>query len=94
MYFKKIFEKFSSTNMLVLVVLLVIFSSCKEAYPPAEKIKLNPLFTDNMVLQQNQEIHIWGTANPDGEIVVKFDDQEKSVVADTSGNGQLLFLLN
>jgi sialate O-acetylesterase len=91
MYLKKIFKKFSGINMLVLIVVLVIFSSCKESYPPAENIVLNPLFTDNMVLQQNQEIHIWGTANPDGEIVVKFDNIEKSVVADTSGKWSVDF---
>lgn len=34
------------------------------------KVSLSPLFTDNMVLQQNTEVKLWGTARPDKPVTV------------------------
>ena len=49
-------------------------------------IELPKLFSDHMVLQQNQSMRINGTADKQEELTVKFKDQEFEVVAD--GNGK------
>jgi sialate O-acetylesterase len=53
-------------------------------------VKLNGLFTDNMVLQQGMKVPIWGWAD-DGEIVtVEFRDQK---VSTTAKNGKWMIHL-
>lgn len=44
-------------------------------------VKLNPLFSNNMVLQRGVEVPIWGTADEGEKVVVSFNGQEKSTVA-------------
>ncbi len=67
-------------------ILLFLLSGCQKTLSPAKDIKLLPLFTDNMVLQQKQDIPIWGKADPGGEVVVSLDGQEKKTVVDDEGN--------
>lgn len=47
-----------------------------------ENLKLDPIFSDGMVLQRNQEITIWGTANPNEKITIRF----KSIAVFTNSN--------
>jgi len=56
---------------------------------PAQNIELNPLFTDNMVLQQKQDIPIWGKANPGGEVVVTLDNQQKNAIVAEDGKWEV-----
>lgn len=65
---------------------MFILFGCQVSKHPAKKITLNPLFTDNMVLQQNQEIPIWGNAEPGGEVVITLNEEQKTAVADDEGN--------
>jgi len=74
-----------------IVIQLLLLSSCQKTYPPAKDITLLPLFTDNMVLQQKQEIPIWGKAEPGGEVVVTFNKQEKKGIVDDEGNWKVSF---
>ena len=46
---------------------------------------LDPVFTDNMVLQRHQSIPIWGTAPPASVIEVTFSGQQKETTADSNG---------
>ena len=48
-------------------------------------MKLAPLFTDNMVLQQGMPLPVWGTAEAGGTIAVCFAGQEERAIADTGG---------
>jgi sialate O-acetylesterase len=48
-------------------------------------ITLNPLFTDNAVLQQGVKVPIWGTATPGERVTVAFAGQTVSTTTDTSG---------
>ena len=41
-------------------------------------VKLPAVFTDNMVLQRNQPVPIWGTATADEKVTVSFAGQSKS----------------
>lgn len=49
------------------------------------EIQLNPLFTDNMVLQRDQPIRIFGTGSPDTPITVELDEQSASTTVNESG---------
>lgn len=50
------------------------------------KVRLPNFFTDNMVLQRNTSIPIWGWAEPNEKIQIKFDNQNKFTQADNNGN--------
>ena len=66
-------------------VIIILLTSCQFFNDPAKNIELNPLFTDNMVLQQNQDIPIWGRADAGGEVIIELADQQEKVLVDTSG---------
>lgn len=45
--------------------------------PAFADVKLHPLFCDNMVLQRDMKVPVWGTADPGEEIVVTFRVNEQ-----------------
>jgi sialate O-acetylesterase len=49
-------------------------------------IGLPKVIGDNMVLQRNKAVAIWGTASAGEEITVRFKQQTKKTIADNSGN--------
>lgn len=49
--------------------------------PLSADVKVNSLFSDNMVLQQGQPIAIWGQADPDETVSVEFAGQKKTTQA-------------
>jgi sialate O-acetylesterase len=58
--------------------------------PPQEGlISLPVLFSDNAVLQREMPIPVWGNANPNSKVTVKFNGQKKSVRADDTGKWML-----
>lgn len=65
-------------SLTALLVSLVIFSAQAELSLPA-------IFGDNMVLQQNTFVPIWGWAEPKTKISVTFAGQTKSTTADADG---------
>ncbi|QHI70346.1 sialate O-acetylesterase [Tichowtungia aerotolerans] len=62
----------------ILIVLLMTFSAVAETWLPA-------VFSDHMIFQADQPIHIWGTASPNERIAVKFDEQHAETIADKDG---------
>ena len=48
-------------------------------------VKLNALFTDNMVLQRDKALPIWGTADPNQKITITFAGQSQTATANASG---------
>ncbi|MBK7979150.1 MAG: 9-O-acetylesterase [Ignavibacteriae bacterium] len=72
--------------LIIFLFYLQINVVCQSSNPPAKNIKLNPLFTDNMILQQNKTITIWGKAEPGGKIIIKLLNQEKQTISDVTGN--------
>lgn len=52
-------------------------------------ITLPKIFGDNMVLQRNKPISIWGWAAPNEKISVQFNRQTKATVANKAGKWQL-----
>src|SRR5438105_10300897 len=49
-------------------------------------LKLPVIFGDNMVLQREQAVPIWGWSAPGASVVVKFAGQTKSTRANTQGH--------
>lgn len=54
--------------------------------PARADVRANPLIGEGMVLQQNQEANLWGTADPGEKVVVRFRGQEAAATADAAGN--------
>ena len=72
-----------SVKYLFLFIFSLSLMSC--SHEPAKNIKLTPLFTDNMVLQQKQKIVVWGTAGPGGEVIVELNGKQAKAVAGEDG---------
>ena len=53
-------------------------------------VTLPKIFGDNMVLQRSKPISIWGWANAGEKVIVQFNQQQKSAVADKTGKWQLM----
>src|SRR5213075_2565422 len=65
-----------STLVLIILVLTVhLFAN----------VTLPKIFGDNMVLQRNKPIPVWGWAAANEKIVVQFNNQVKNIKADKSG---------
>jgi sialate O-acetylesterase len=52
-------------------------------------LQLPSVFGDNMVLQQNQRVPVWGWAKPRTEVTVKFAGQVKQAKAGTDGRWEV-----
>jgi sialate O-acetylesterase len=64
-------------------LLLLTFVSTTQIFA---NVSLPKIFGDNMVLQRNKQIPIWGWADANEKVTVQFDHQTKSVTADKDGN--------
>lgn len=56
------------------------------AVPIFGNVTLPKIFGDNMVLQRNKLIPVWGWADANEKITVRFDHQTKTITADKNGN--------
>ena len=70
--------------LLILSFCFVAAAGCQAA-APATNIKLPAVLSDNMVLQADMALPIWGWADPGGSVTVKLGGQSKTAVADTKG---------
>jgi len=55
------------------------------------QLRLAKIFSDNMILQRNEPVHIWGTAPPGKEILVSFAKEKKATHADKNGKWDIFF---
>ena len=67
-------------NSLRVLCVVLVCAFCAQA-----DVKLPPVISSHMVLQQGMPVPIWGTATPGEKVTVKFRDQQKSTEADASG---------
>ena len=49
------------------------------------QITVASIFSDNMVLQQNTKIPVWGLAKPSEAVTIKFHNQTKKTITDKNG---------
>jgi sialate O-acetylesterase len=53
-------------------------------------LELPEIFSDHMVLQRNMSVPVWGKSQPGSTVVVKFLNQEHSVIASKIGEWRIL----
>jgi len=70
----------STRPLAVLATALLAFSFSARA-----ELKVAAIFGDNMVLQQQMAVPVWGWAAPDAKVTVTFAGQSKSTRADKNG---------
>lgn len=54
------------------------------------QVKLPTLISDNMVLQRDQPVRIWGWASANEKITVRFNNKNFQATADANGNWQVM----
>ncbi len=69
----------------ILGLFLLICSLCVEA-----KIKLPALVSDGMVLQRNQKLNLWGKADANEKVEVKFLNKSYKTTADQNGSWKII----
>jgi len=69
-------------------VILSFILSVAAIIPAAAEIKMNPLFTDNMVMQQKSDAPVWGKAAPGAKIKVTTSWNKKSYTAEADKDGK------
>ena len=52
-------------------------------------VRLPAIISDNMVLQQGTKVRIWGVANPGEKVMVTFENNSQTAVADAQGHWQV-----
>ncbi len=65
-----------------ILLLLTLLATCNLLLAD---VSLPNFFGDNMVLQRDKPIPVWGWASPKEKIIVQFDNQTKTTKADRSG---------
>ena len=71
-------------TLLLLVFCVGLFASCTKKYD----INLAPLFQDNMVLQQQSKVPIWGWAEPHSEINIYTSWNDKTITTKPDSSGK------
>ncbi|HEX4265962.1 MAG TPA: sialate O-acetylesterase [Verrucomicrobiae bacterium] len=77
-----------ASKLLALTVLAfsqAVFAADSTVTPASDSLKLPAIFADNMVLQQQQPVPVWGWSAPGAKVTVKFAGQSKSTHADRQG---------
>ncbi|WP_281299146.1 sialate O-acetylesterase [Flavobacterium limnophilum] len=67
-----------------LAILFLAFSFCSNG-----NVRMPLLFSDGMVLQRNKPIPVWGWADANEKIEVRFNKQIKTITADSKGKWML-----
>lgn len=73
--------KISGPRILAFIVLLTV--TCQFS---AAQLRLPALFSDNMVLQHNMELPVWGWAEPKAKITIEIGGSVVETTADREGN--------
>lgn len=81
------------TTRIALVAILFLLSHFAHAAepapaadaPPAPAIELGAPFCDNMILQRDMEVPVWGWSKPGTKVTVEFAGQKKTATADKDG---------
>jgi sialate O-acetylesterase len=68
----------------LLPVLTVLIAAVAVSAPAAE-LKLAAIFGDNMVLQQNQSVPVWGWSDPGDAVTVAFGGRTAATRAGADG---------
>ena len=67
-------------------VSLLFLSLLAVASAEDQKLELAAPFTNNMILQRQSKVPVWGFDRPGAKVTVEFADQKKTAVADRNGD--------
>ena len=70
-------------------IVLIIICLALPALPASAKVALPSLISDNMVLQRDVPVPIWGTADPGETVTVAIEGQTASAVAGSDGHWEV-----
>ena len=82
---------FTKSSFLIFLSLFFILSGFTSSKKQATNIKLSSIFSDNMVLQRDKNIPIWGTAEPGGEVIAELAGQKQATEVPEDGNWRIDF---
>ena len=74
---------------LITAGVLLIVIGCSNSGGPAKNIKVTSLFSDNMVLQRDIAVPVWGTADAGSEVTVRFNGQMKKTLTGDNGKWRI-----
>jgi len=72
------------------IVIIFLLSCTALAGNTYAEVVLPKILGNNMVLQRNKPVPVWGTASAGEAVTVKFSGQTKKVIADVAGNWQIM----
>jgi Carbohydrate esterase, sialic acid-specific acetylesterase len=81
-------------NRWMIIAIVGVIAMCSltaTAVEAAPKLELAAPFTDNMILQREMKVPVWGFSQPGSEVTVEFAGQKKSVAVDKSGEWRIDF---
>ena len=83
-------EQMVMCNTFLILLSMLISTS----FTWAQEAQFATVFADNMVIQRDQPLSVWGTAKPDEALVVTIGDTAGDVRADVAGKWMLTFPAN
>lgn len=87
----KLFFTYSLADKIIMKISTIVFFLMFFCLSVQAKVTLPKIFSDNMVLQRETEIPIWGWANAGEKITVNFNKQTVSAITDANGKWSLKF---
>ena len=85
MNMKNNFTKGLKLSVSMTLILICCFSSV------LADVTLPGLISDHMVLQRDMDVKIWGRADQNENVIVRFNNQKKNTVAGSEGKWQVEF---
>ena len=69
-----------------IIVSFAFLQSCRQATPAADYVRVSSIFSNNMVLQREKPIPVWGKATPNHKVEIHFKNQIVSTIAGADSN--------
>lgn len=71
-------------------IFCIVMLFCLCFYKSSAEVVLPKILGNNMVLQRDKPVPIWGTANAGEKVTVEFGDQNKTAIAGASGKWEII----
>ncbi len=76
---------YRAENLFMKALPLFLTILCFGSFATAQDLRLNPLFSEHAVLQQEMPVPVWGDAKAGTKVTVVFAGQEKSAISSKGG---------
>ncbi|MFM2327364.1 MAG: hypothetical protein RIR31_1566 [Bacteroidota bacterium] len=78
-------------NLSAKIYSLLTALTCLFSFTITAQLKIAEAFSDNMVLQREKPVTVWGSAMAGKQVIVQFATQQKQSFADSSGKWIVVF---